>query len=100
MKSFTSWMSGSWLSCRKYAERTSVSVEKPLHGWDRIGFLFHHYWCFTCRRFRKQLLQVEDGLQHFAEVAKERPEELLQEHSLSPEACSKIRRACEREPKR
>jgi hypothetical protein len=49
MRRITAWVSRSWFSCKRYCERASRSWEKPLTGWDKAGFLIHHYTCRRCR---------------------------------------------------
>lgn len=61
------WFAESWLSCRKYTERASRNLDQPLTGWDRAGFVFHHYFCFFCRRFNRQIHQLEGDLKRYSQ---------------------------------
>ena len=63
-----SWFSKSWLSCEEYSKRMSRSLDEPLSVWEKLGYRFHHYWCFTCRRFNRQIHQIESGLGLFARL--------------------------------
>ena len=55
----------SWLSCKRFCERCSQKLDSSLGLRDRIGYWFHYYLCFTCRRFQRQVKQIEhvfDGM--------------------------------------
>lgn len=40
----------------------SRALDHPLSGAERMKFLFHHYWCFRCRRFHDQVHDLEHRL--------------------------------------
>lgn len=78
------WFVTSWFSCRKFAERMSRSVDRPLSTRDRLGYLFHFYWCFTCRRVSKQIRQLDRELGRYL------TEEDLDKVTLPQETIKKI----------
>ena len=92
------FIADSWLSCRKYAERASQSLDHPLTFGESVKFRIHHILCFTCRRFRRQILEVEKGLGQLAASAqRESPSE---GPCLSEQARCRMEAALRNEPRR
>ncbi len=85
----------SFLSCKRYSERASRSFDEELSLWDRIGFVFHHYWCFTCRTFYNQIERIENCLGVLAKRSKELDPE--SDEKLTQIASAKIRTAVQSE---
>ncbi len=84
-----------WLSCKKYTESLSRSLDKPLAAHEKPMHWFHWFICFSCRRFRKQLLIIERAVKQ----CRDEPEllEAAGADGLSEEARSEIRRCLEQE---
>ena len=51
----------SFFSCRRYSELASRGLDAKLSHSERRVFLFHHGWCLVCRRFRRQLLFIDQA---------------------------------------
>lgn len=43
----------SWLSCKKYSQRSSRRIDGELKPFELPGYWFHHLICFTCRRMTR-----------------------------------------------
>lgn len=60
------WIRQSWFSCKRFSERLCRSLDAPLKGWDRVGYLVHFVACRRCRVAKTQILQLEQTLQGLA----------------------------------
>lgn len=49
----------SLLSCKKFTQLSSLSMEKPLSPWQKFQHKFHFCLCFTCRKFERQVKTME-----------------------------------------
>lgn len=52
----------SLLSCQRFTERYTRSLDEPLRGWDRFAYYFHFCICYVCRRFTQQITFLEGVL--------------------------------------
>lgn len=43
----------SWLSCKKYSQRSSRRIDGELTLSEKPGYWFHHLICYTCRRMTR-----------------------------------------------
>ena len=48
----------SLFSCRRYTERASKNLDTDLPALERAAMLFHHVYCFICRRFTRQITVI------------------------------------------
>ncbi|HIP38965.1 MAG TPA: zf-HC2 domain-containing protein [Desulfocapsa sulfexigens] len=54
-----------WLfSCKKITALISLSMDKELSLYQRMGIRFHLMMCVLCRRYRKQLFFIRSILDH------------------------------------
>ncbi len=81
------WIRRSWFSCKRFSERLCRSIDAPLTGWDRIGYLIHYFACRRCRVAKTQIVQLERTLDGLATtlVAAPRDEAALPVVELRPE---------------
>jgi hypothetical protein len=42
-------------------------MDEPLSSWETAGYYFHHYMCFFCRRFNRQVHQLEGDLKKYSQ---------------------------------
>lgn len=52
----------SLVSCRKFTELSSISMEKRLSLVEWFQYRFHFCLCFTCRRFERQIAKIQEVL--------------------------------------
>ena len=52
----------SLLSCKKFTQLSSMSMEKPLSLREKFQYRFHFCLCFTCRRFERQIRTLQKVL--------------------------------------
>lgn len=57
----------SLLSCKKFTQLSSRSMEKPLSIVEWLQYRFHFCLCFTCRRFERQIHTIQKVLSIAAE---------------------------------
>jgi hypothetical protein len=82
-------------SCKQASELMSLSLDGKLSLYQRVALKMHLFMCKLCSRCWKQMLFVRDA----AHKCSERAEELdfMPDHSLSPEACERIKNALKEE---
>ena len=76
-------------SCRQATELMSVSLDSKLSLYQRVALKFHLFMCKLCSRCWQQMLFVRDAMQTCSERAEEI--DFMPDHSLSPEACDRIK---------
>jgi hypothetical protein len=79
------------VSCKRAGELLSLSLETRLSLRQRLALAFHWYSCRWCRRFRRQLLVVEQACRAWARS--DRTTEAAADAVLTGEARERIRRA-------
>ena len=57
----------SWLSCERFAERSSCKIDGPLKLQDKVGYLFHYFLCHTCRQVTRHWLSMQCQLKEFSD---------------------------------
>lgn len=77
------------LSCKQTTELMSVSLDSKLSLYQRFALRFHLLMCKFCARCWKQMLFVRDAMLKCSERAEEI--DFMPDHSLSPEACDRIK---------
>jgi len=79
------------LVCDESSRLVSESLDRDLTLGERIAVRAHQLLCWSCRRFRKQILFVREAIryqeEHWQEGTTASP------HSLSPEARERIKQA-------
>ena len=77
------------LSCKQATELMSASVDGEVSLYQRFALRLHLFMCKLCSRRWKQMLFVKDAMH----ICSERAEEVdfMPDHSLSPEACDRIK---------
>jgi predicted anti-sigma-YlaC factor YlaD len=82
-------------SCKQATELMSLTLDGKLSLNQRVALKIHLFMCKLCSRCWKQLLFVRDAAHQCAERAGEI--DFMPEHSLSPEACERIKNALKEE---
>ncbi len=77
------------LSCKQTTELMSVSLDSKLSLYKRFALRFHLLMCKLCSRCWKQMLLVRDAMHKCSERVAEI--DFMPDHSLSPEACDRIK---------
>jgi len=83
------------LSCKQATELMSASLDIKLSLFQRISLKFHLLMCELCSRCWRHLLFLRNAMHTYSEHAEEI--ECMQDHSLSLEACERIRNALNNE---
>ena len=81
----------SLLSCKRFTERHTRSLDAPLKGWDRFAYRFHYLLCYVCRRFSQQILYLERVLKLVGQQEREQIIGDSQESKLSLRCCELIK---------
>ena len=76
-------------SCKQATELMSVSLDSKLSLYKRVALRFHLLMCKLCSRCWRQMLFVRDAMHKCSERAEEI--DFMPDHSLSPEACERIK---------
>jgi hypothetical protein len=81
-------------SCEDMSGLISRQMDEPLPFWSRLEIRLHLLYCSACRRYRRQLRLIREGLRQFlsGSIEEERPLGPL----LSPAARDRIERALRR----
>ncbi len=82
-------------SCKQATELMSLSLDGKLSLYQRVALKIHLLMCKFCSRCWKQLLFVRDAVHKCSERAEEM--DIMPEHSLSAEACERIKNALKEE---
>jgi len=79
------------ISCKKAAELTCQSLDRPLSPWERFKLWFHLTMCKRCAAFRKQCEELEAlfSKRFRNEIGDEEFKQAV--NSLSDESCDRIR---------
>ena len=82
-------------SCKQATELMSLSLDGKLSLYQRVALKVHLLMCKLCSRCWKQMLFIR----HTAHECSQRAEEtdFVSDHSLSPEACERIKNALKEE---
>lgn len=63
----------SWLSCDKYTESASKALDNvEMTRFERWSYKFHHFICFSCRRFLRQIRSIESECSNIGEMGAEK----------------------------
>lgn len=54
------------VTCRRYTELASKSLDQPLTGREKVSFWLHHFICTFCRRSTRQLKVIEQAAQRIS----------------------------------
>lgn len=65
------WLRGSCFSCKHYADQAFEELDHEAPVWRRPSFIFHHYWCFRCRRFRTQIFELENLVKDYLDAVED-----------------------------
>ena len=76
-------------SCKQATELMSVSLDSKLSLYQRFALRFHRLMCKLCLRCWDQMLFVRNAMNTCTERAEEI--DFMPDHSLSPEACERIK---------
>ena len=79
------------LSCKQATELMSASLDIELSLFQKISLKFHLLMCELCSRCWQQLLFIRNAAHTYSERAEEL--DYMQDHSLSLEACERIKNA-------
>jgi predicted anti-sigma-YlaC factor YlaD len=82
-------------SCKQATELMSLSLDGKLSLYQRVALKMHLFMCKLCSRCWKQMLFVRDASHQCSERAGEI--DFMVDHSLSPEACERIKNALKEE---
>jgi len=82
-------------SCKQATEQMSLSLDGKLSLYQRVALKMHLLMCKLCSRCWKQILFVRDAVHKCSERAEEI--DFMPDHSLSPEACERIKNALKKE---
>ncbi len=85
------------LPCRDMMPLVSRSMDMELPRWERFAARLHLVYCKACRRYRRQLFMLRDGLRRAADAAAlsdaTGEAEVAAQPTLSPEARRRIEQA-------
>ncbi len=81
------------MSCKKVSRLLSESMERKLSVWDRIGLWFHLSMCKLCKGFSKDLQQLREAAQRYAEDVEN--DTGISDAALSSEARERMKRELE-----
>jgi len=79
------------ISCKKAAELTCQSLDRPLSRWERMKLWFHMAMCKRCAAFRGQCDQLEALFAKRFSSEIDRQELQREVESLSAESCERIK---------
>ena len=82
-------------SCKQATELMSLSLDGKLSLYQRVALKMHLLMCKLCSRCWQQMLFVTDAVRKCSEQAEKI--EFMSDHSLSPEACERIKESLEGE---
>ena len=91
----------SLLSCKRFAERHTRSLDEPLKGWDRFAYYFHYLLCYVCRRFSQQMSYLDKLLKIVGRanpVAENTPESKSENSGLSTTCSLRIKEKLKEPP--
>jgi hypothetical protein len=79
------------ISCKKAADLTCASLDRPLSMMEKLQWRFHLLMCAACKAFQKQneaLLSLFEERFHNPDPAKRK----VEMPKLSPDACERLKR--------
>lgn len=82
-------------SCKRATELMSASLDKKLSFYQRLALKMHLFMCKFCSRCWKQMLFIKEAMHTCSERAEEI--DFMADHSLSDEACQRIKNALKKE---
>ena len=82
-------------SCKQATELMSLSLDGKLSLYQRVLLKIHLLMCKLCSRCWEQMLFLRDAVHKCSEQAEEM--EFMADHSLSAEACERIKNALKEE---
>lgn len=95
MKKISELCKHTFLSCEQYTELTSRSFDEKLSPADKVKCWTHHILCMVCRRFRRQLVFLEQAARRYEHTSfediSEREQPLGKKECLCGSAKERIR---------
>ena len=77
-------------SCKQATELMSLSLDSKLSFYQRLALKLHLLMCKLCSRCWSQMLFVREAVHKCSERTEET--DFMTGHSLSPEACERIKK--------
>jgi hypothetical protein len=80
------------ISCKRAAELTCQSLDRPLSRWERFKLWFHLTMCKHCAAFRKQSMELDRLIaQRFHKQITDDEFKRAVKDVLSEESCERIK---------